>query len=692
MEDHAEERLRRHSAQQEALANLSSEALSGRPIDDIASDAVRMIAQVLDVRGASIWLVGRDGSIALAASRGEVLFDEEVIRSRIASTHSSIRDRSALFTFGGAAGTAGTLGVTGSRRLRADEVHFLSAVANLLAQAITRDRNEEELRTRAAQQVAIAQFGRFALLGITPELLEHLCEVVQKILEADYVTFLSYQRETNTFTRGAGSWWVSENTEVPADASTLSGYTALHGGPTIVADYATESRFVSHQGFAEAGFVSGMAAEVRGERNLYGVLTVQSRRRRNFGDADARFLQALANAAAEAMERDAAQRALVESEARYRDQLDQANRLTSLGRLAATIAHEFNNVLMGISPFVELLRRSDIAYERRLSALDHMASSIQRGRRITEEILRFTSPPEPVFEPVPLWQWSQAIAQELRSMLGLQYQVNVEVEDRTVSAYADIGQLHQIISNLVINARDAMPNGGGITLRMRRESPGTRFDFGVVPQVENFVHFEIADEGTGMTAETKRHIFEPLFTTKRHGTGLGLAITHQVVRRHGGMIFVESEPGAGTRFHIFLPAANSNVPKRSRETPPAAVAPDPCRVLLVEDDPNVATGIALLLQEEGFIVDVVNLGAEALGAVERTSPDVVVLDIGLPDIDGRKVYELIAAEHPDLPVIFSTGHGDERKIEPYLSRGNVSMLLKPYEISILLAAIRRLTA
>jgi signal transduction histidine kinase len=486
---------------------------------------------------------------------------------------------------------------------------------------------------------------------------------------------------------------VSENTEVPADESTLSGYTALHGGPTIVSDYATESRFVFHQGFVEAGFVSGMAAEVRGERNLYGVLTVQSRRRRNFGDADARFLQALANAAAEAMEGDAAQRALVESEARFREQLEHANRLTSLGRLAATIAHEFNNVLMGISPFVELLRRSDIAYERRLSALDHMASSIQRGRRITEEILRFTSPPEPVFEAVPLRQWGQAIAQELRSLLGLQYQVHVEVEDGTASAYADIGQLHQIISNLVINARDAMPDGGVITLRARREAPGARFDFGVVPQVENFVHFEVADEGAGMTAETKRHIFEPLFTTKRHGTGLGLAITHQVVQRHGGMIFVESEPGAGTRFHIFLPAASSNVPARGRETPPAAVAPpNAWRVLLVEDDPNVATGIALLLQEEGFIVDVVNLGGEALEAVERTSPDVVVLDIGLPDIDGKKVYELIAAKHPDLPVVFSTGHGDERKIEPYLSRGNVAMLLKPYNIEVLVSAIRRLTA
>src|SRR6266704_5048601 len=139
-----------------------------------------------------------------------------------------------------------------------------------------------------------------------------------------------------------------------------------------------------------------------------------------------------------AEESDAAQRALVESEAH---QLEQANRLTSLGRLAATIAHEFNNVLMGISPFVELLKRGDIAYDRRLNALDHMARSIQRGRRITEEILRFTNPADPVFEAVTLAQWSQAVAHELGPILGNQYTFNVDLQQPDLRALADVGQL-----------------------------------------------------------------------------------------------------------------------------------------------------------------------------------------------------------------------------------------------------------
>ncbi len=654
---------------------------------DLAFDSVRTIDRVLDIRGAAIWLAQKHGSIALAASKGEHPVADEVVQSRIENRQSSIRDRSALLVIAGPEEPAGLLAVTSHRRLRADEVHFLTAIANVLAQAIARGNSEDELRTRAAQQMAIAQFGRFVLLGITQELLEHLCELVETVLEIDYATFLKYDRGSDTFHRGAGRW-VADAVVVAGDESTLAGYTALHGGPVIVTDFATETRFASHSAFAEEGIASGMAAEVRGERNLFGVLTAQSRTPRRFSDGDARFLQSLANAAAEAMERETAQNALAESQ----EQLAKANRVASLGRLAATIAHEFNNVLMGISPFVELLKRGDVPYERRLNALDHMGKAVQRGRRITEEILRFTNQPEPVFEPVELWSWSESIAHELQPLLGSQYVFNVEVEDQRLRARADIGQLHQVVSNLVLNARDAMPDGGRISLCICREEPGSRFDFGIVPQADTFAHLIVEDEGPGMREETMRHIFEPLFTTKRHGTGLGLAITHQIVQRHSGMIFVESEPGKGTKFHIFLPLADGEVPEQIAGSPAAGNPSRMRRILLVEDDVNVATGIALLLQDEQFLVEVVNLGAEALDGVRRTSPDLVVLDIGLPDMEGTQVYEQISALFPDLPVIFSTGHGDEKRLGPYLSRGNVSMLLKPYEIDALISTINRLTS
>jgi signal transduction histidine kinase len=223
-------------------------------------------------------------------------------------------------------------------------------------------------------------------------------------------------------------------------------------------------------------------------------------------------------------------------------------------RLAATIAHEFNNVLMGISPFIEVLGRGGLAPERRLTALRHMAKSVQRGRRITEEILRFTNPPEPLFEPVQLWEWAQAVAHEMQPLLDSRCTFTLDRIDRTLRARADAGQLHQVVSSLIVNARDAMPDGGRITLGISRETPGSRLDFGVVPHVERFAHIIVRDEGSGMSAETRRHLFEPLFTTKQHGIGLSLAIAHQVIQRHDGLIFVESAPGKGTSFHLFLPS------------------------------------------------------------------------------------------------------------------------------------------
>lgn len=230
--------------------------------------------------------------------------------------------------------------------------------------------------------------------------------------------------------------------------------------------------------------------------------------------------------------------------------LEQAERLSSLGRLAATVAHEFNNVLMGIAPFVEVIRRSP-APQKVATALDHIGGSVKRGQRITEDILRFTQPAEPIRTCVDVDVWLKAIAVETRSLLGPKYDVTVD-SDR-VRVEADPNQMHQIFMNLMFNARDAMPGGGAISMVACQERADARFPFGVVENPSRYVHLIVTDTGCGMSEETLRHAFEPLFTTKRNGTGLGLAVTHQVIRRHDGEIFIESTPGAGTAFHLFLP-------------------------------------------------------------------------------------------------------------------------------------------
>lgn len=234
--------------------------------------------------------------------------------------------------------------------------------------------------------------------------------------------------------------------------------------------------------------------------------------------------------------------------------LEQANRVSSLGKLAATVAHEFNNVLMGISPFVEVLQRTTNPDKIAMS-IEHIGRSVRRGRRITQDILRFTQPARPVLTDVDVRAWLEPLALEAHSLLPPQFKL--EFDSEPLRIVADAAQLHQIFLNMILNARDAMADGGTIHIDVRREPADARFRFGTVDDPSQYAHFVVRDTGCGMSEETLRHALEPLFTTKKNGTGLGLAVTHQVVKRHHGEIFIESAVGKGTAFHVFLPLAGT---------------------------------------------------------------------------------------------------------------------------------------
>jgi two-component system cell cycle sensor histidine kinase/response regulator CckA len=218
-------------------------------------------------------------------------------------------------------------------------------------------------------------------------------------------------------------------------------------------------------------------------------------------------------------------------------------------------------------------------------------------------------------------------------------------------------------------------------------------DFAALQSPHRFAHFIVEDSGYGMSPETLRHIFEPLFTTKKNGTGLGLAVARHVITRHGGEIFVESALGVGTKFHLFVPLEESAMAAAPAERVEGQTGPRRYRkILLVEDERPVATGIAALLDLEGLIVKIVETGREVLPAINEWRPDAVILDIGLPDIDGTKVFAQIMRSHPKMPVVFSSGHADESKLEAPLALPHVGFLLKPYDIDTLLAALDRVVS
>ena len=239
---------------------------------------------------------------------------------------------------------------------------------------------------------------------------------------------------------------------------------------------------------------------------------------------------------------DATERMALQSE------LERADRISSLGNTAVTIAHQFNNVLMGIQPFLDLLLRRAAGRADMAEPLSRIGHSVQRGKQIALEILRFSRPLAAKLRPLPLAPWLREIAADAAALLGAAYAVELDVPE-PLAVHADRELLRQAFANVIANARDAMPAAGTLRISARAAEPGTS----LVPGGA-FAHIAITDSGCGMSEETLKHVFEPLFTTKKgRGTGLGLAVVRQIVTAHGGYVFAESRAGAGTTISMFLP-------------------------------------------------------------------------------------------------------------------------------------------
>ncbi|HYO78657.1 MAG TPA: PAS domain-containing protein [Thermoanaerobaculia bacterium] len=359
--------------------------------------------------------------------------------------------------------------------------------------------------------------------------------------------------------------------------------------------------------------------------------------------------------------------------------LERVERVSSLGHLAANMAHEFNNVLMSIQPFAELIRRAVPNNERVDRSVTLIKSSVERGRKVTEEILRFTRGIEPVKAPIRVREWLEGFRSEAEALLNGQMTLELKADDG-ICILGDRAQLNQVLANLLINSRDASPENGVVSVSASRCSDDR---FGCMPP-SSFIHVVVRDSGRGIAPELLSRIFDPLFTTKRNGTGLGLAICHQVVTAHGGHIVAENVPGSGAAFHILLPGTEA--PAGDAADQPVRAAHVPGRVLIVEDELAVADGLTITLTAEGAEVTAVHTGGEALDAIRSFDPDVVLLDIGLPDMNGVDVCHAILAEWPSRKVVFMTGHLSRTEVEALLAKPHVGFLAKPFTTADLLAA------
>ncbi|WP_051340682.1 ATP-binding protein [Azospirillum halopraeferens] len=392
--------------------------------------------------------------------------------------------------------------------------------------------------------------------------------------------------------------------------------------------------------------------------------------------------------------------------------LQQSQKMQAIGQLAGGIAHEFNNMLTAIGGFAQMARRTPGDRARVDQCLGEIVKATDRAAGLTGQLLSFgrAGPAEPA-RPVRVADQIEELRRFLHPILGERYRVKTDLRDADAVVMIEPGLLHQTLVNLAINARDAMPSGGTITITIDRADPDEAFRWRHADvEPGPLVAVTVRDTGNGIDPAIIDRIFEPFFTTKEQGagTGLGLALVYSTVTRAGGAVEVASEPGEGACFTLYFPAGRTvpggEADRRPGTVPPAVIpaagraetgpSPFAATVLLVEDEEQVRDFIRLTLEDMGLRVAAAADGQEALAvfAAAGGAFDLVVTDLVMPHLGGADVARTLRRECPDLPILLISGYPpqDEDLNDLLSDTRSVGFLHKPIEPDALADRVRSL--
>ena len=377
------------------------------------------------------------------------------------------------------------------------------------------------------------------------------------------------------------------------------------------------------------------------------------------------------------------------------ERLQQAQRMESVGKLAGGIAHEVNNmmsVVLGCSEFV--LGRSDLPQAVRAD-VEQMREAAERSAAITAQLLAFSR--RQMLQPVSLDL--NTVVRDLEPVLRrtLGEAVTLELRLKPLAwIRADRGQLQQVLLNLALNARDAMPLGGRVVVETELAELGERA-VAEHPEVRlrrgRYALLSLTDTGHGMDRETASHVFEPFFTTKGlgKGTGLGLSTVYGIVKQSDGYVWVESEPGRGATFRLYLPVTDAEPPRETRE-PSGARAAGSGTILVVDDEPLVRAMAVRALEADGYTVLPATSGMAALELLASQGDRVrlVLTDVAMSEIGGRELGRRLAQVLPDLPVLYMSGYPEDEVVRRGLLEEHRLFIQKPFTPSVLVETVRRL--
>jgi len=583
-------------------------------------------------------------------------------------------------------------------------------------------------------QVVLAKFGELALRSDSlDEILTEACRLVGEGLGTDLAKVIELQDDGQTMSVRAGVGWkpgVVGKVTLKAVDGTSEGYALKTGEPMISPDTETETRFTYPPFLTDNGVRAVANVVIIGSegRRPFGILQIDSRTPRHFTDDDVTFLRSYANLLAAAVDRlrvmgevhrsnevleekvaartqdlvEANNKLRIASEERGRveEALRQSNKMEAVGQLTGGLAHDFNNLLAGISGSLELIR-TRVAQGRTAEIeryLETALASTGRAAALTQRLLAFARRQTLDPKRTNVNELVGGMEDLFGRTVGPAIQIKTELNATPWATLCDPNQLESALLNLVINAHDAMPDGGRLVIETanivvpdRRDAPKGIPLLNVPPG--DYVVLSVTDTGVGMAPEVLARAFDPFFTTKPlgQGTGLGLSMIHGFVQQSGGYVNLHSEPGQGTQVTIYLPRhlgllidaeVDALVPMLGQTT--SAV------VLVVEDEAPVRMVVVDVLSDLGYTVLEAGDGRAGLHIVESTARvDLLLTDVGLPGgMNGRQLADASRQRRPDLKVLFMTGYADRVAVGNRLLDDGMQVMTKPFALDALAARVQ----
>ena len=374
------------------------------------------------------------------------------------------------------------------------------------------------------------------------------------------------------------------------------------------------------------------------------------------------------------------------------EQFHQAQKMESIGQLAGGVAHDFNNILQAIVGYGGLLLERLPESDKTHDFAEQIVQSAERAAALTRQLLAFSRRQILEMEDLDLNEVVHGLTKMIRRIIGEDVEIKV-MEGRPLGiVHADRGQMEQVLLNLCVNARDAMPEGGILTIETENVAMNSEYgETHAWATPGRYVLLSVTDTGCGMDAQTQARIFEPFFTTKEvgKGTGLGLATVYGIVRQHQGMIQVYSEVGKGTLFKVYLPSCEHAASTVETNFVPRSKGGAET-ILVAEDDETLRKLAARILESAGYTVLLATDGSEALDVFEKHAVkiDLVVLDVVMPKMGGKAVYDALRRQHPRLRFLFSSGYSTSAIHTGFVLKEGIELIQKPYAPDALLRKVR----